>query len=168
MLNDLRNRRSLRWPILYMSSYTRSAALEIDHHHLFYRQRGCDGDGTSVALLMGASPEIAASILPNQSPRLLQWRLAAVLAVFRQQRSLRDFRRHPRRCVWPYIANAMRIRTKAARGLAMGTASPPSVRRAAPSWIIRKVHLVRGAGVMRDYYFADRTVPFPDYLAVMG
>ncbi|VDZ00682.1 membrane protein LrgB-like family [Escherichia coli] len=41
------------------------------------------------------------------------------------------------------LLNAMHIRTKAARGLAMGLPRTPSVRRAAPSWIIRKVHLVR-------------------------
>lgn len=40
--------------------------------------------GTSVALLMGASPESPRQSCRNQSPRLLQWRLAAVLAVFRQ------------------------------------------------------------------------------------
>ncbi len=61
--------------------------------------------GTSVALLMGASPEIAASILPKSVTTPI------AMAVGRQywrysgnQRSLRDFRRHPRRCVWPYIA----------------------------------------------------------------
>ncbi|STI47440.1 membrane protein LrgB-like family [Escherichia coli] len=41
--------------------------------------------GTSVALLMGASPgNRPRQSCRNQSPRLLQWRLAAVLAVFRQ------------------------------------------------------------------------------------
>jgi ABC-type Co2+ transport system permease subunit len=39
--------------------------------------------GTTIALLMGASPQIAASIMPNRSPRLSLWRWEAVLAVFR-------------------------------------------------------------------------------------
>ncbi len=121
-----------------MSSSPDPRALEIDHHHLFYRQRGAMVTGTSVALLMGASPEIAAQSCRNQSPRLLQWRLAAVLGYSGNQRSLRHFRRHPRRCVGHTLLNAMRIRTKAARGLAMGQPRTPSVRRAAPSWIIRK------------------------------
>jgi hypothetical protein len=37
----------------------------------------------------------------------------------------------------------MRIHTKAARGLAMGTARTPWVPHAALSWIIRKGHLAR-------------------------
>ena len=61
--------------------------------------------GTSVALLMGASPEIAASILAEISHHAYcnggwrqYWRYSG------NQRSLRDFRRHPRRGIWPYIA----------------------------------------------------------------
>ena len=60
--------------------------------------------GTSVALLMGASPEIAASILPKSVHAYCNggwrqyWRYSG------NQRSLRDFRRHPRRGIWPYIA----------------------------------------------------------------
>lgn len=40
--------------------------------------------GTSVALLMALHRKSPRQSCRNQSPRLLQWRLAAVLAVFRQ------------------------------------------------------------------------------------
>ncbi len=50
----------------------------------------------------------------------------------------------------------------------MGTASHALGTGAAPSWIIRKVHLVRWRWCYRDYYFADRTVPFPDYSGSNG
>ncbi len=113
-------------------------ALEIDHHHLFYRQVVAMVTGTSVALLMGASPEMPRQSCRNQSPRLLQWRLAADWRYSGNQRSLRDFRRHPRRVFGHTLLNAMRIRTKAARGLQWGLPRTPSVRRAAPSWIIRR------------------------------
>ena len=62
--------------------------------------------GTSVALLMGASPEIAASILPKSVTTPCVIFVGILGAVFGHT-----------------LLNAMRIRTKAARGLAMGTAS---------------------------------------------
>ncbi|NYY74723.1 hypothetical protein DMH88_17570 [Escherichia coli] len=79
--------------------------------------------GTSVALLMGASPEIAASILPKSSHHAYcngGWRqycipaISAVCVIF--VGILGAVFGHT-------LLNAMRIRTKAARGLAMGTAS---------------------------------------------
>ncbi len=80
-------------------------ALEIDHHHLFYRQRGCDGDGDFRGIVDGrftgnrrVNPaEISHHAYCNGGWRQY-WRYSG------NQRSLRDFRRHPRRCVWPYIA----------------------------------------------------------------
>ncbi len=101
--------------------------------------------GTSVALLMGASPEIAASILPKSVTTPI------AMAVWRQywrysgnQRSLRDFSSASSarylaihclmRCVFVPKLRAV---------WQWGLPRTPSVRRAAPSWIIRKVHLVR-------------------------
>lgn len=60
--------------------------------------------GTSVALLMGASPEIAASILPKSHHAYCNGSWRQYWRYSGNQRSLRDFRRHPRRCVWSYIA----------------------------------------------------------------
>ena len=65
--------------------------------------------GTTIALLMGASPQIAASIMPKSvtTPIAMAVIFVGILgAVFGHT-----------------LLNAMRIRTKAARGLAMGTAS---------------------------------------------
>lgn len=101
--------------------------------------------GTSVALLMGASPEIAASILPKSVTTPIAMAvggsiggipaISAVCVIF--VGILGAVFGHT-------LLNAMRIRTKAARGLAQwGQPRTPSVRRAAPSWIIRKVRLVR-------------------------
>ncbi len=70
--------------------------------------------GTSVALLMGASPEIAASILPKSVTTLAIHCLMRCVFVPKL------------RAVWQW-----------------GQPRTPSVRRAAPSWIIRKVRLVR-------------------------
>ncbi len=80
--------------------------------------------GTSVALLMGASPEIAASILPKSVTTPIAMAvggsiggipaISAVCVIF--VGILGAVFGHT-------LLNAMRIRTKAARGLAMGTAS---------------------------------------------
>ncbi len=50
----------------------------------------------------------------------------------------------------------------------MGTASHALGTARSPSWIIRKVHLVRWRWCYAGYYFADRTVPFPDYSGSNG
>ena len=68
--------------------------------------------GTSVALLMGASPEIAASILPKSVTTPIAMAVGGSIGVG----ILGAVFGHT-------LLNAMRIRTKAARGLAMGTAS---------------------------------------------
>ncbi len=64
----------------------------------------CDGDRDFCGIVDGRfTGNRRVNPAEIESPRLLQWRLAAVL-YSGNQRSLRDFRRHPRRCVWPYIA----------------------------------------------------------------
>ena len=91
---------------LYMSSYTRSArAGNRSSPSVLSAAWLVMVTGTSVALLMGASPEIAASILLKSVTTPIAnggwrqyWRYSG------NQRSLRDFRRHPRRGIWPYIA----------------------------------------------------------------
>ncbi len=92
--------------------------------------------GTSVALLMGASPEIAASILPKSVASAYcnggwrqYWRYSG------NQRGLVIFV-GILGAVFHSLLNAMRIRTKAARGLAMGTASHALGTARCASWII--------------------------------
>ena len=79
-------------------------ALEIDHHHLFYRQRGCDGDGDFRGIVDGrfsgnrrVNPaEISHHAYCNGGWRQY-WRYSG------NQRSLRDFRRYSGRSVWSYV-----------------------------------------------------------------
>lgn len=100
--------------------------------------------GTSVALLMGASPEIAASILPKSVTTPIAMAVGGSIggipaisavcvifvgilgAVFTIHCLMRCIFVPKLRVVWQW-----------------GLPRTPSVRRAAPSWIIRKVHLVR-------------------------
>lgn len=80
--------------------------------------------GTTIALLMGASPQIAASIMPKSVTTPIAMAvggsiggipaISAVCVIF--VGILGAVFGHT-------LLNAMRIRTKAARGLAMGTAS---------------------------------------------
>lgn len=99
-------------------------ALEIDHHHLFYRQRGCDGDGDFCGIVDGrftgnrrVNPaEISHHAYCNGSWRQY-WRYSG------NQRSCVIFVGILGAVFGHTLLNAMRIRTKAARGLAMGTAS---------------------------------------------
>lgn len=100
--------------------------------------------GTSVALLMGASPEIAASILPKSVTTPIAMAVGGSIggipaisavcvifvgilgAVFTIHCLMRCVSVPKLRAVWRW-----------------GQPRTPSVRLAAPSWIIRKVHLVR-------------------------
>ena len=83
--------------------------------------------GTSVALLMGASPEIAASILPKSVTTPIAMAVGGSIGGIPAIHCLMRCVFVPKlRAVWQW-----------------GLPRTPSVRRAAPSWIIRKVHLVR-------------------------
>ncbi|SUG30138.1 LrgA-associated membrane protein LrgB [Salmonella enterica subsp. arizonae] len=112
--------------------------------------------GTSVALLMGATPEIAASVLPKSVTTPIAMAvggsiggipaISAVCVIF--VGILGAVFGHT-------LLNAMRIRTKAARGLAMGTAS-----HALGTGALRRVGLpgrrvqLSGVGDLRHYYLA--------------
>lgn len=100
--------------------------------------------GTSVALLMGASPEIAASILPKSVTTPIAMAVGgsiggipaiSAVASFSSASSALCLAIHClMRCVFvPKLRAVWR----------WGQPRTPSVRRAAPSWIIRKVRLVR-------------------------
>ncbi|STP68538.1 inner membrane protein YohK [Enterobacter hormaechei] len=61
--------------------------------------------GTSVALLMGASPQIAASILPKSVTTPIAMAVGGSIGGHSgHQRRVRDFRRYPGRGVWSYAA----------------------------------------------------------------
>ncbi len=119
---------------------------------------------TSVALLMCASPEIAASILTKSFSTPIAMAvggsiggipaISAVCVIF--VGILGAVFGHT-------LLNAMRIRTKAARGLAMGTAS-----HALGTARCAELDYQEGAFSSLAYYFADRTVPFPDYSGSNG
>ncbi len=65
------------------------------------------------------------------------------------------------------LLNAMHIRTKAARGLAMGTASHALGTARCAELDYRKARLAPGAGDLRHYYLAGSALLFPLILAVM-
>ncbi|EFO3380292.1 CidB/LrgB family autolysis modulator [Escherichia coli] len=80
--------------------------------------------GTSVALLMGASPEIAASILPKSVTTPIAMAVGGSIGGIPAISAICVIFVGILGAVFGHtLLNAMRIRTKAARGLAMGTAS---------------------------------------------
>lgn len=81
---------------------------------------------------------------------------------------MRDFRRYLGAVFGHTLLNIMKIRTKAARGLAMGTASHALGTARCAGWIIRKGIQLAGAGDLRDYNLLLAPFIFPIILAVMG
>ena len=80
--------------------------------------------GTSVALLMGASPQIAASILPKSVTTPIAMAVGGSLGGIPAISAMCVIFVGILGAVFGHtLMNAMRIHTKAARGLAMGTAS---------------------------------------------
>lgn len=80
--------------------------------------------GTSVALLMGASPEIAASVLPKSVTTPIAMAVGGSLGGIPAISAVCVIFVGILGAVFGHsLLNAMRIRTKSARGLAMGTAS---------------------------------------------
>lgn len=79
--------------------------------------------GTSVALLMGASPQIAASILPKSVTTPIAMAVGGSLGIPAISAMCVIFVGILGAVFGHTLLNAMRIHTKAARGLAMGTAS---------------------------------------------
>lgn len=125
--------------------------------------------GTSVALLMGASPPL----------RLYSAKIRHHANHDGGGRQHRRYTGHQRVCVifvgilgavfGHTLLNAMRIHTKAARGLAMGTASRPGEPHVALSWIIRKGAFSSLALVICGIAdLSDRAFLFPIILAVDG
>lgn len=95
--------------------------------------------GTSVALLMGASPQIAASILPKSVTTPIAMAVGGSLGGIPAISAMCVIFVGILGAVFGHtLLNAMRIHTKAARGLSMGTASHALGTAAARSWIIRK------------------------------
>ncbi len=79
--------------------------------------------GTTVALLMGATPQIAASILPKSVTTPIAMAVSGSIGIPRHQRRVRNFVGILGAVFGHTLLNLMRIRTKASRGLSMGTAS---------------------------------------------
>ena len=80
--------------------------------------------GTSVALLMGATPEIAASVLPKSVTTPIAMAVGGSIGGIPAVSAVCVIFVGILGAVFGHtLLNAMRIKTKAARGLAMGTAS---------------------------------------------
>lgn len=93
---------------------------------------------------MGATPEIAASVLPKSVTTPIAMAVGGSIGGIPAVSAVCVIFVGILGAVFGHtLLNAMRIKTKAARGLAMGTASHASAPPAVRSWIIRKAHSVR-------------------------
>jgi hypothetical protein len=125
--------------------------------------------GTSVALLMGASPQIAASILPKSVTTPIAMAVGGSIGGIPAISAMCVIFVGILGAVFGHtLLNAMRIRTKAARGWRWGPPRTPWAPHAALSWIIRKGRLAPGAGHLRDYHLPACPVHFPADSGGMG
>ena len=119
--------------------------------------------GTSVALLMGASPQIAASILPKSVTTPIAMAVGGSLGGIPAISAMCVIFVGILGAVFGHtLLNAMRIHTKAARGLSMGTASHAlGTARCAELDYQEGAFSSPGAGDLRDYHLPARPVYFP-------
>ena len=118
--------------------------------------------GTAIAFMMGATPEIAASILPKSvtTPIAIAVSnsiggvaaISAVCVIF--VGILGAIFGHT-------LFRRLRVTTKASRGLAMGTASRPRYRPLRGRGLCGRRLQFTGINDLRDYYFSDGAVYLP-------
>jgi hypothetical protein len=111
---------------------------------------------------MGASPQIAASILPKSVTTPIAMAVGGSIGGIPAISAMCVIFVGILGAVFGHsLLNAMRIRTKAAVGWRWAPPRTLWAPRAARSWIIRKGRLAPGAGDLRDYYLPDGPVHVP-------
>lgn len=118
--------------------------------------------GGAIALWLGATPEIAASILPKSVTTPIAMAVADSLGGIPAISAVCVIFVGILGAVFGHtLFNLLKITTHSARGLAMGAASHALAPHAARRWTTRRRFRLAGAGNLRHHHLAAGTIPVP-------